>query len=344
MPARTCLHGGAQPPALRTLAPAADLCYDMGKHMKETPQPPDDALVERFIRYMKAERNASPLTQEAYRRALGQYREWMGERFTGWPECAAGDFRSWLYAAMEQELKSSTIRLRFAALRSFYNYLVRYGDVAVNPLAEVALPRARHGLPVHLNLRQMEELLGMPFRVPVDKKSPDWLPYRDAAILELFYSCGMRLSELVSLNANALQDGDDCLRVVGKGRKVRLIPVGDYAREAIRRYREMAGISGVSPLFISRLGRRMTGRAIQQMLDKYLRASDIPFHISPHKLRHTFATHLLDAGADLRSVQELLGHASLSTTQIYTHVTKARMKEVYRAAHPRSTPRQQGSD
>lgn len=304
------------------------------------PQPPaDDPLVERFIRYLKAERNASPLTQEAYRRALGQFRAWMDKQFESWSACTAVHFRSWLYAAMEQELKSSTIRLRFAALRSFYNYLVRYGDIPTNPLAEVALPKARHGLPVHLNLKQMEELLAMPFRIPADKKSPEWLPYRDAAILELFYSCGMRLSELVSLNANSLQESDSCLRVVGKGRKVRLVPVGDYAREAIKRYRELAGISGVAPLFISRLGRRMTGRSIQLMLDKYLRASDIPFHISPHKLRHTFATHLLDAGADLRSVQELLGHASLSTTQIYTHVTKTRMKEVYRTAHPRSTPR-----
>lgn len=301
--------------------------------------PEEDAAVERFIRYMKAERNASPHTQQAYRRSLMQYREWLGKRFESWAACSAADFRGWLYEAMQQELKPTTVRLRFAALRSFYNYLVRYGEVQVNPLAEVALPKARQGLPVHLSLKQMEELLSMPYRLPVDKKSPAWLPHRDAAILELFYSCGVRLSELVSLNANALQEGEACLRVVGKGRKVRLVPVGDYARNALTRYKEQAGICGMMPLFISRLGRRMTGRAIQLMLDKYLRYSDIPFHISPHKLRHTFATHMLDAGADLRAVQELLGHASLSTTQIYTHVTKTRMQEVYRAAHPRATPR-----
>ena len=302
-------------------------------------EPEVDEVVERFIRYMKAERNASPHTQQAYRRALTQCREWLAQRFTGWAACSAGDFRAWLYEAMQQQLKPATIRLRFAALRSFYNYLVRYGEVKANPLAELALPKARQGLPVHLNLKQMEELLSMPYRLPADKKSPAWLPHRDAAILELFYSCGVRLSELVSLNANALQEGEDCLRVVGKGRKVRLVPVGDYARAALAKYKQLAGISGVMPLFISRLGRRMTGRSIQLMLDKYLRYSDIPFHISPHKLRHTFATHMLDAGADLRAVQELLGHASLSTTQIYTHVTKTRMQEVYRAAHPRATPR-----
>lgn len=304
--------------------------------MKKTLDDSQDALVERFIRYMKAERNASPLTMASYRRSLTQFRGWMGEQFLSWQACTPQHFRSWLYLAMEQQLRSATIRLRFAALRSFYSYLLRYGEVPTNPLTEVALPKARHPLPVHLNLKQMEELLGMPFRVPPDKKSPPWLPYRDAAILELFYSCGMRLSELVSLNATALPDGEDCLRVVGKGRKVRLIPVGDYARAAVRKYRDMAGVSGVMPLFISRLGKRLTARSIQLMLDKYLRLSNIPFHISPHKLRHTFATHMLDAGADLRAVQELLGHASLSTTQIYTHVTKSRMKEVYTMAHPRA--------
>ena len=314
----------------------------MGRVMEGSEQACDETT-ERFIRYMKAERNASPHTQQAYRRALGQFRAWMGERFESWAACSTSDFRGWLYAAMEAELKAASIRLRFAALRSLYHYLMRYGEVGSDPLAEVALPKAHHGLPVHLNIKQMEELLAMPLRMPPDKKSPAWLPYRDAAILELFYSCGMRLSELVALNANALQENEDCLRVVGKGRKVRLVPVGDYAREAVTRYRDMAGVSGMEPLFISRLRRRMTGRSIQLMLEKYLRASDIPFSISPHKLRHTFATHMLDAGADLRSVQELLGHASLSTTQIYTHVTKTRMKEVYRTAHPRSTPRRRGS-
>ena len=290
----------------------------------------------RFLAFMEAEKNASPRTLEAYRRSLGQYRVWMAGRFTAWQACTTGDFRTWLYEALNQELKPATIRLRFAALRSFYLYLMRREGLSANPLETLALPKARHSLPVHLNLSQMEELLSLPLRTPPDKKSPPWLPLRDAAILELFYSCGMRLSELVSLNADALQDDGDCVRVLGKGRKVRIIPVGEYAREAISRYRELAALEPRGPLFISRLHRRMSGRSIQLMLDKYLRISSIPFHISPHKLRHTFATHMLDAGADLRSVQELLGHASLSTTQIYTHVTKARLKEAYLRAHPRA--------
>ena len=304
--------------------------------MDGDPQPAPDALCIRFLEFLEAERNASPRTVEAYRRSLAQFREWMGPRFTAWPDCAAGDFRTWLYDALNRELKPATIRLRFAALRSFYVYLMRREGLQANPLENVALPKASHSLPVHLNIRQMEQLLSLPLQLPPDKKSPPWLPYRDAAILELFYSCGMRLSELVNLDADALRADEDCVRVLGKGRKVRIIPVGDYAREAIAKYREMAGVEPRGPLFLSRLRRRMTGRSIQLMLDKYLRCSDIPFHISPHKLRHTFATHMLDAGADLRSVQELLGHASLSTTQIYTHVTKARLKEAYLKAHPRA--------
>ena len=307
----------------------------MAESPQDTPGAPDET-VARFLAFMEAEKNASPRTLEAYRRSLGQYRMWMAGRFTAWQDCTTGDFRTWLYEALNQELKPATIRLRFAALRSFYLYLMRREGLSANPLETLALPKARHSLPVHLNLSQMEELLSLPLRTPPDKKSPPWLPLRDAAILELFYSCGMRLSELVSLNADALQDDGDCVRVLGKGRKVRIIPVGEYTREAISRYRELAALEPRGPLFISRLHRRMSGRSIQLMLDKYLRISSIPFHISPHKLRHTFATHMLDAGADLRSVQELLGHASLSTTQIYTHVTKARLKEAYLRAHPRA--------
>lgn len=293
-------------------------------------------LVFRFLDYLETERNASPRTVEAYHRSLLLFRRWAGEEFDAWEACGADIFRAWLYEALNEELKTSTIRLRFAALRSFYEYLMRREGLQVSPLAEVSLPRAAQSLPVHLSLHQMEELLSLPLRVPADKKSPAWLPYRDVAILELFYSCGMRLSELVALNADSLRPGENCIRVLGKGRKLRLVPVGDYALEAVERYRDLAGVQGGDPLFISRLGRRMSCRSVQLMLDKYLRCSEIPFHISPHKLRHTFATHLLDAGADLRAVQELLGHSSLATTQIYTHVTKTRMQQVYRQAHPRA--------
>ncbi|MFI3244309.1 MAG: tyrosine recombinase XerC [Akkermansia sp.] len=290
----------------------------------------------RFFDYLCDERGVSARTLDSYQRSIKQFKDWLGGHFCSWGECSEDDFRRWLYEALKQELKPATIRLRFSALRSFYTYLQEREGLLTNPLAELALPKKRASLPVHLSLSQMEALLTLPLSIPPDKKSPAWLPYRDAAILELFYSCGLRLSELVSLDVACLQSDTACIRVMGKGRKLRLVPVGEYAMESLLRYREWADLDDASPLFISRLKRRMTGRSVQLMLEKYLKLSEIPFGISPHKLRHTFATHMLDAGADLRAVQELLGHASLSTTQIYTHVTKRRLKEVYNQAHPRA--------
>ncbi len=245
-------------------------------------------------------------------------------------------FRDWLYALISQKLKPASIRLRFAALRSLYQYLLERHGLESHPLAELTLPKKSKNLPLYLSVAQMEHLLTLPLRVELDKKFPAWIPLRDVAILELFYSCGLRLSELVALNVLDIQQAHGSLRIMGKGGKQRLVPLGDYAHDALLIYLSEAGLDEGDALFISRFRSRMSGRAVQQMLDKYLLASDIPFKISPHKLRHSFATHLLDAGADLRSVQELLGHASLSTTQIYTHLTKLRLKTVYEAAHPRA--------
>ena len=198
-----------------------------------------ESVVLRFLDYLRAEKGASPHTLEAYARQYRMFVEWMGPRFLSWEACSAEEYRAWLYEAMQQELKPASIRQRFAALRSLYTYLMLREGYSSNPLADVTLPRARTGLPVHLSLKQMEELLSLPLRTPADKKSPAWLPYRDTAILELFYSCGIRLSELVSLNADALSGGADCVRVMGKGRKVRLVPVGEYARDARGHPREL---------------------------------------------------------------------------------------------------------
>jgi site-specific recombinase XerD len=197
------------------------------------------------------------------------------------------------------------------------------------------LPKPERGLPVILNISQIDELLGMPLRSEPDKKSQPWLPLRDAAILELFYSCGLRISELLALDVKHLDFIGETVRVVGKGSKERIVPIGGPAINAIQRYRQEAAVTS-GPLFLSSRMRRITQQAVDQLLKKYLKRSSIPFAISPHKLRHSFATHLLDAGADLRSVQALLGHASLSTTQIYTHVTKERLKQAYDTAHPRA--------
>ena len=236
---------------------------------------------------------------------------------------------------MKRGLKRATIRLRFSALRSFYKFLVLRRGLPHSPVAEVRLPKPERSLPVVLNLAQVVELLELPLKLPVDPKTPLWLPMRDAAILELFYSCGLRIAELLSLDVKDLDFIGETVRVVGKGSKQRIVPVGGPAVAAIQRYRQAAVVTG-GPLFLSKLRRRITQQAVDQLLKKYLKLSSIPFAISPHKLRHSFATHLLDAGADLRSVQALLGHASLSTTQIYTHVTKERLKTAYDDAHPRA--------
>jgi integrase/recombinase XerC len=288
-----------------------------------------------FLEFMTTERSASPRTITNYRDALAAYRTWRGEGFKGWREADEDEFRDYLFALMKQGLKRSTIRLRFAALRSFFKFLVLRGGLGRSPVAAVQLPKPERPLPVTLTIAQIDELLGLPLKLPVDPKSPPWLPLRDAAILELFYSCGLRISELLSLDVRDMDFIGDTLRVTGKGAKQRIVPIGGPAVSAIQRYRQEAAVTS-GPLFLSKRRTRITQQAVDLLLRKYLKHSAIPFSISPHKLRHSFATHLLDAGADLRSVQALLGHASLSTTQIYTHVTRERLKKAYDDAHPRA--------
>ncbi len=294
-----------------------------------------DADESAFFDFMDTERSASPRTLVNYRDALAAYCNWRGDSFAGWRNETADDFRDYLFALMKQGLKRATIRLRFAALRSFYKFLVLRRGMGRSPVAEVQLPKPERGLPVVLSIAQIDELLGMPLRLPVDKKSPPWLPLRDVAILELFYSCGLRISELLALDVKDVDFIGDTVKVRGKGAKERIVPVGGPAVSAIQRYRQEAAVTS-GALFLSKRGTRITQQAVDLLLRKYLKHSGIPFAISPHKLRHSFATHLLDAGADLRSVQALLGHASLSTTQIYTHVTKERLKQAYDSAHPRA--------
>lgn len=288
-----------------------------------------------FLSFQGTEKSASPRTLANYRDALASYRTWRGEKFENWRDASADDFRDYLFFLMKQDFKRSTIRLRFAALRSFYKYLVLRRGLGRSPVAEVQLPKQEKSLPVVLSVSQIDELLTLPLRVPAGKAAYSWMPMRDAAILELFYSSGLRISELISLDVSDIDFLGETVRVRGKGAKERIVPIGSPALAAIQRYRtDAAVVSG--PLFQSSHRKRITQQAIDLLLKKYLKLSSIPFRISPHKLRHSFATHMLDAGADLRSVQSLLGHSSLSTTQIYTHVTKERLKEAYDTAHPRA--------
>lgn len=291
--------------------------------------------VAHFLLFQETEKNASPLTLRNYSAALKGYADWRGGGFSCWRKETGDDFRNYLYELMKEGLKRSTIRLRFAALRSFYKYLVLRRGLAKSPVAEVQMPKIERSLPVVLSMKQMVGLLEAPLKCDAPTKGPPWLKYRDAAILELFYSSGLRISELLGLDVRDVNFIDEAVKVEGKGRKQRIVPVGGAAMRAIRKYREEAAVSS-GPLFRSIRGTRITQQAVDLMLKKYLRLSGIPFAASPHKLRHSFATHLLDAGADLRTVQELLGHASLSTTQIYTHVTKERLKQAYDDAHPRA--------
>lgn len=298
--------------------------------------PSDDELVDLFVEFQRVEKNAAQRTLRNYSHALSIYRSDFQGQFPGWCNCTADHFREWLFLCMKQELARSTIRLRFSALRSFYKFLVHRHGLVTNPLLDVQLPKLERNIPVVLSQTQITELLELPLKSPISKQTPSWIPHRDTAILELFYSTGLRLSELVAIDFSHIEPLASTLKVKGKGSKERIVPIGSYAIQAIQEYTVAARIKSEGPLFISKLRRRLSDRAVGDLLKKYLQLSSIPFHITPHKLRHSFATHLLDNGADLRSVQALLGHSSLSTTQIYTHVTKERLKQSYDQAHPRA--------
>jgi site-specific recombinase XerD len=254
---------------------------------------------------------------------------------TPWKKCTADQFRDYLFRLMKAGQARSYVRLQFSALRTFYRFLVNREKLRRDPTRELQLPKLDKKLPVVLTDRQIDELLAAPLRVPKQHAAPKWMPLRDAAIMELFYSSGLRLSELAGLEVSDLDPYTESVRVFGKGAKERVCPVGWPAVEAISKYRADANVHS-GKLFINKSRRPMSARSIWLILKRYLRHTSIPISISPHKLRHSFATHLLDRGADLRSVQTLLGHASLSTTQIYTHVTVERLKKAYQSAHPRA--------
>jgi site-specific recombinase XerD len=291
-----------------------------------------DALVEEFLRYLRVERNASPRTIKAYREALDAFRQ---EHKRPWKKFVAEDFRNYLFTLMKRGQARSYVRLQFSALRTFYQFLAARKGLRANPVREVQLPKIEKKLPLVLTRQQIDELLTAPLKIDKNRAAPAWMPLRDVAIMELFYSSGLRLSELTALNVADVDLYTESVRVLGKGRKERECPIGLPALEAISRYRAAANVHA-GPLFINKRRGRMSARSIWLVLKRYLRHTSIPISISPHKLRHSFATHLLDRGADLRSVQALLGHASLSTTQIYTHVTVERLKKAYADAHPRA--------
>ncbi|MDX2079327.1 MAG: tyrosine recombinase XerC [Terrimicrobiaceae bacterium] len=296
--------------------------------------PKPDVWTAQFLEWLDAERNASPRTIETYRISLSEFRKFRPDKH--WRSLTAADFRAWMLELMKAGAAHSSVRVRFSGLRAFYEFLVLRNLVSVNILKTVSLPKLPKSLPKFLTTGQVENLIETPAAAPRTKQAPSWSAARDTAIIELFYSTGMRLSELAGLDVADLDPIGETARVLGKGRRERICPVGSEALRAISVYRSAAGVHA-GPLFINKSRRRLGARSIWAMIKTRLVQAGLPADLSPHKLRHSFATHLLDAGADLRSVQTLLGHASLSTTQIYTHVTTERLRRAYDAAHPRAS-------
>jgi integrase/recombinase XerC len=288
--------------------------------------------IDRFLRYLAGERNVSPHTLTAYRSDLAQFHDFVAKERGGNNAVAAVDhffIRRWL-ALLHKEHKKSSIGRKLAAVRSFFKYLLRTGIIPKNPAELVSTPKKEKRLPFHLNIDEVTALVEAP-------RDPDILSLRDRAIMETLYSCGLRVSELTELNINAVDLEEGLVRVMGKGGKERIVPVGRYAVAAITAYLAARGaISGDMPLILNARGGRLTRRSVGRIIDKYIVRIAAMKKISPHTLRHSYATHLLEGGADLRAIQELLGHASLSTTQKYTHVSIDRLMEVYDKAHPKA--------
>jgi integrase/recombinase XerC len=301
--------------------------------------------VNDFLLHMEKERDVSPNTLRAYRRDLDELLEYLasyyGEREWTWQGIDRLAIRGFLAHLTRKKLSKRTIARALSAVRSFYTYLHRNEVVEANPARGVSSPKLERYLPAYLDRAQIDLLFQTAELHAQDGKFVD---VRNNAIVELFYSTGMRLSELRGINRSDLDLLSQQVKVRGKGRKERIIPVGDHAQLALRNYESKRDdlIRNEIPnadrmaFFLSKRGKRMSVRAIQSAVTGFLDRIDEDAGLSTHSLRHTFATHLLDAGADLRAVQELLGHASISTTQIYTHTSVERLKDVYRKSHPRA--------
>ncbi len=295
-----------------------------------------DKAIPRFLRYLKVERNCSELTIKSYREDLTLLFEYLAESLGQTPDpgkITPLDLRTYVSALHEAGYAKSSVARRLASLRSFFKFAQREGLCDSNPAKPLRNPRRERKLPHFLTGAEIGKLLVAP-----PKNDPMGL--RDRAILETLYSAGLRVSELVGINLDDLDLEDGLVRVRGKGKKERLAPLGSYAVKAIRAWMKKRKLAKSepqkigSPLFLNKFGKRITTRSIGRMLEKYLLITGLDLRTSPHTLRHSFATHLLDNGADIRSVQELLGHKSLVTTQIYTHVSTAGLRQAYEKAHP----------
>ncbi|HNQ87287.1 MAG TPA: tyrosine recombinase XerC [Verrucomicrobiota bacterium] len=310
---------------------------------------PPDPWIGSFIAHLESDRGASAYTRRNYRHALLEFDSWYRatqHQAARWDRLERDDFRAYLRSLGRRPLSRAAVQLRFSALRTFFRFLIRRGAVAASPIRNLALPRPARRLPLFLTTDQMLALLEAPDRELVRRHQADpasadpCLFRRDRALLEVLYSCGLRISEVCGLRVADIDWSQQCVRVRGKGRKERLVPIGAPALEALRHYwRSLPSPpSRELPVFLAHPNRPepLYPRMIQLRLKMYLALAGLDPRLTPHKLRHSFATHMLDAGADLRSVQELLGHTHLVTTQVYTHVTTERLRQAYEKAHPRA--------
>jgi len=309
-----------------------------------------DRWMEKFLIHLATDRGASVYTQRNYQQALTEFCFWhKNERQSPpvWDKLQRDDFRGYLRFLGRQNLGGAAIALRFSALRTFYRFLTRHGSVATSPIKNLSLPKRGRRLPQFLTKEQMLALLAAPLKVldttkAITRGRPASVTacYRDVAILETIYSCGLRVSELSGLRVADVDWNEQLVRVRGKGKKERLVPVSQTALKAVDLYWSLLPDrpEGEMPMFLSETKRRspLSPLMLARRLKRYLAVAGLDPSLTPHKLRHSYATHLLDAGADLRSVQELLGHAHLVTTQVYTHVTTERLKQAYEKAHPRA--------
>ncbi len=289
-----------------------------------------DRYIEKFIRYLEIEKNYSLHTILNYKLDLYDFKTFLGE-VANLEKIDYLTLRKYLATLKEKKLTSRSINRRLSCLRSFFKFLTREGLIKINPISSLSSPKQEKHLPLFLTEEEVTKLIESAFA----KSEKDERGLRDRAILETFYSTGMRISELVALSKEDIDFIGGIAKVKGKGKKERIVPIGEKAIEAIRKYLDRRKKDS-DAVFLNKSGRRITTRGVRNIVDRYINIAGIKQGVSPHTLRHSFATHLLNRGADLRSVQELLGHVNLSTTQIYTHLTMDRLKSVYDKAHPRA--------
>lgn len=303
---------------------------------------PGEGAVGAFCAHLKNERRLSPLTVRNYEEALRDFALWAKENcgFSGkFSEITRRNVRDFIIERQRGDapLSRRTIHNHVSALRTFFRWLRRRGALRESPLTGIALPKLPKPLPKFLTEKQAGELLAMPQRAFEDGLIDEARRLCDSAALETLYGGGLRISELCGLTLSAIDFSAGTVRVLGKGGKTRVVPVGEVAIDALRALRDASGeLADDAPLFRGKSARPLAPAAFQRRLKKYLALAGLPMDITPHKLRHSCATHMLEHDADLRLVQEQLGHANLSTTQIYTHVTLARLKAAYKKAHPRA--------